>query len=120
MDYPQSLKYLSSLIDREKKDSKDYNISLQNFKEKLEIFGNPQNTLKGFLIGGTKGKGSTSHAIEAICRKAGYTTGLFTSPHLFSYRERIILNGKPIKEDIFSSLIEEISERVTGISVLRL
>lgn len=117
MDYTQSLKYLSSLTDREKKDSKDYRISLYNFKKDLKPFGNPHKKLKGFLIGGTKGKGSTSHIIEAICRKAGYTTGLFTSPHLFSYRERIKINGEPITKRKFASLMEEIAEKNTDLSV---
>jgi dihydrofolate synthase/folylpolyglutamate synthase len=117
LDYSQSLKYLSSLTDREKKDSKNYRISLDKFKKDLKSFGNPHKKLKGFLIGGTKGKGSTSHMIEAICRKAGYTTGLFTSPHLFSYRERILLNGKKIPKYKFASLMEEIAEKNTDLSV---
>ncbi len=117
MNYPQALNYLSSLIDREKKDSIKYKNSLKNFREHLKLFGNPHKKLKGFLIGGTKGKGSTAHIIESICRKAGYRTGLFTSPHLLSYRERIRLNGKPISRVKFTSLIEEISELSTDISV---
>jgi dihydrofolate synthase / folylpolyglutamate synthase len=117
LDYPKSLKYLSSLIDREKKDSKNYRISLDNFKKNLKHFGNPHKKLRGFLIGGTKGKGSTSYTIESLCRKAGYTTGLFTSPHLITYRERIRLNGKQISEQSFASLMEEIAIRNTNLSV---
>jgi len=117
LDYSEALNYLSFLIDREKKESKDYSISLKNLKKNLELFGNPHEKLKGFLIGGTKGKGSTAYIIESICRKAGYTTGLFTSPHLFSYRERISLNGKPISKDTFASLMEEISRKISDMSV---
>ena len=109
MDYTQSLKYLSSLIDREKKPLIEYKKSLAYFRKRLKIFGDPHEKIKGFLIGGTKGKGSTAHIVESICRKAHKSTGLFTSPHLISYRERIKLNGKPISKAKFAALIEEIS-----------
>jgi dihydrofolate synthase/folylpolyglutamate synthase len=117
LDYSQSLKYLSSLIDREKKPSTEYKKSLMYFKENLKTFDNPHEKLKGFLIGGTKGKGSTAHIVEAICRDAGYSTGLFTSPHLTSYRERVKINGEPIAKSDFASLMEEISQNSTGLSV---
>jgi dihydrofolate synthase/folylpolyglutamate synthase len=117
LNYNQAISYLSSLVDREKKDNIKYKTSLEPFKKHLELFGDPHKKLKGFLIGGTKGKGSTAHIIEAICRKAGYTTGLFTSPHLLSYRERILLDGKQISKNKFSSLIEEIAGKNTDLSV---
>jgi len=117
LNYSQSLSYLSSLIDREKKNGIKYRKSLKSFKEHLKIFGNPHKKLKGFLIGGTKGKGSTAHIIESICRASGYKTGLFTSPHLISYLERIKINGEPISSDRFASLTEEVSKGKTGISV---
>ncbi|MEO0294060.1 MAG: folylpolyglutamate synthase/dihydrofolate synthase family protein [candidate division WOR-3 bacterium] len=110
MNYPEAIQYLSSLIDRERKNIK-YEKDLERFKESLEIFKNPQKRLKGFLIGGTNGKGTTAHIIESICRKAGYKTGLFTSPHLVSYRERIRINGEPISKRKFTSLIEEIKNK---------
>ncbi|MBN1694809.1 bifunctional folylpolyglutamate synthase/dihydrofolate synthase [candidate division WOR-3 bacterium] len=117
MNYTRSLKYLSSLVDREKKGSKKYKISLRKFREDLKKIGNPQKKLKGFLIGGTKGKGSTAYIVESICRNANFKTGLFTSPHLISYRERIRINGKPITKAKFVSLIEEIAETDTDLSV---
>lgn len=117
MDYNQSLKYLSSLTDREKKTQIKYEKSLDSFRKHLKSFGNPQRKLRGFLIGGTKGKGSTAHIVESICRKAHFKTGLFTSPHLNSYRERIKVNGKPIPKNKFASLIEEISENNSDLSV---
>lgn len=117
MDYNQSLKYLSSLADREKKPQIKYEKSLAPFRGQLKFFGNPHEKLRGFLIGGTKGKGSTAHILESICRKAVYKTGLFTSPHLISYRERVKVNGKPIAKAKFASLIEEISESNSDLSV---
>jgi len=117
LDYPEALAYLSSLVDREKNERKKYKTSLVNFREQLEKFSDPQKKLKGFLIGGTKGKGSTAYVVESICRKAHFKTGLFTSPHLISYRERIKINGKPISKAKFASLIEEIAERDADLSV---
>ena len=117
MNYPQALKYLSSLVDREKKPPIKYKKSLKSFKEHLKLFENPHKKLKGFLIGGTKGKGSTAHIVESICRSAHKRTGLFTSPHLISYRERIKINGKPITEAKFAALIEEISRCNIDLSV---
>lgn len=58
--------------------------------------GNPQQRFKSVHIGGTNGKGSTSHMLAAILQKAGYKTGLYTSPHLKDFRERIRINGKMI------------------------
>jgi dihydrofolate synthase/folylpolyglutamate synthase len=117
LDYPKALKYLSSLVDREKKVSRKYKISLRKFREDLKKFSNPQRKLKGFLIGGTKGKGSTAYIVESICRNANFKTGLFTSPHLISYRERIKINGEPITKAKFAALIEEIAEADTDLSV---
>jgi dihydrofolate synthase/folylpolyglutamate synthase len=117
LNYPEALSYLSSLIDREKKNGIKYNKSLESFKEHLNIFGNPHKKLRGFLIGGTKGKGSTAHIIESICRASGYRTGLFTSPHLISYLERIKINGEPISTEKFAYLTKEVSSRKNKISV---
>ncbi len=61
--------------------------------------GNPQNQFKSIHVGGTNGKGSTSHMLAAILQTAGYKTGLYTSPHLKDFRERIRINGEMISED---------------------
>ncbi|QNK62017.1 bifunctional folylpolyglutamate synthase/dihydrofolate synthase [Pedobacter sp. PAMC26386] len=63
-----------------------------------ENLGNPQDKFKTIHVGGTNGKGSTSHMLAAILQKAGYKTGLYTSPHLKDFRERIRVNGEMIKE----------------------
>jgi dihydrofolate synthase/folylpolyglutamate synthase len=117
MNFSQAEKYLNSLIDREKSQRAKYPESLDHFRRFLIDIGNPHKSLKGFLIAGTKGKGSTAHLIDAICRVAGYSTGLYTSPHLTSYRERIKINGKLISKERFASLIEELSMVKQKISV---
>ncbi len=64
-----------------------------------EAFGNPHTTFPTIHVGGTNGKGSTAHTIAAILQSAGYRTGLFTSPHLIDFRERIRVNGQMISEE---------------------
>lgn len=66
-----------------------------------KAFGNPHKCYPSIHVGGTNGKGSTAHSLAAILQSAGYRTGLFTSPHLLDFRERIRVNGHMIdKEDV--------------------
>ena len=108
MTYKEALEYLDSFIDYEKMSFFDYKESLrlermQRFSEKL---GNPHSDLRCIHIAGTKGKGSTAAMVASILKKAGYKTGLYTSPHLVSFRERIKINDEPISESELSGFIE--------------
>jgi len=77
--------------------------NLDNTIALCNALGNPQTQFKSIHIGGTNGKGSSSHAVAAVLQSAGYKTGLYTSPHLKHFSERIRVNGEPISEnDIFS------------------
>ena len=67
--------------------------------------GNPEQNLKCIHVAGTNGKGSTSHMLASIFQEAGYTVGLYTSPHLKDYRERIKINGEVISEDFVCDFI---------------
>jgi dihydrofolate synthase / folylpolyglutamate synthase len=67
--------------------------------------GNPEKNLKCIHVAGTNGKGSTSHMLASILQEAGYTVGLYTSPHLKDYRERIKINGIEISEDFVCDFI---------------
>ncbi|RYF21570.1 MAG: bifunctional folylpolyglutamate synthase/dihydrofolate synthase [Flavobacteriales bacterium] len=67
---------------------------LHNTLAMCQALGNPQHQFKSIHVAGTNGKGSTSHMLAAIFQKAGYKTGLYTSPHLKDFRERIRINGK--------------------------
>lgn len=69
--------------------------------------GNPEQHLKCIHVAGTNGKGSTSHLLASVLQEAGYTVGLYTSPHLKDYRERITINGQPISEDYVCRFIAE-------------
>lgn len=64
-----------------------------------EHFGHPHNQYKCIHIAGTNGKGSSSHTLAAILQSQGYKVGLFTSPHLVDFRERIRVNGEMVSEE---------------------
>lgn len=71
---------------------------LVNISKLCAALGDPQNKFKAIHIAGTNGKGSTSHMLAATLQEAGYKTGLYTSPHLVDFAERIRINGTPIKQ----------------------
>ena len=79
-----------------------YNISLI-----CNHLDNPQNNFKSIHVGGTNGKGSCSHMMSSILQQSGYKVGLYTSPHLLDFRERIKINGKMITRDYVSNFINE-------------
>jgi dihydrofolate synthase/folylpolyglutamate synthase len=83
---------------------------LDNTWALLELVGNPQIGLKTVHIAGTNGKGSTSHMIAAVLQLAGYKTGLYTSPHLKDFRERIRINGVMIPEEEVVAFVNEYHE----------
>lgn len=69
--------------------------------------GNPERHLKCIHVAGTNGKGSTSHLLASVLQEAGYKVGLYTSPHLKDYRERIAINGTPISEEYVTDFINK-------------
>ncbi|MCB9252500.1 MAG: bifunctional folylpolyglutamate synthase/dihydrofolate synthase [Flavobacteriales bacterium] len=78
-----------------------YKTDLKNTLDLCSALGNPEKNFKSIHIAGTNGKGSTSHALAAIFQTHGYKTGLYTSPHLVDFRERIKINGEMIpKEEV--------------------
>src|SRR5688500_3615482 len=73
--------------------------NLDNTVALCEALGNPHHRFKSLHVAGTNGKGSTSHMMASILQQAGYKTGLYTSPHLKSFTERIKINGFDITSD---------------------
>jgi dihydrofolate synthase / folylpolyglutamate synthase len=69
--------------------------------------GNPHRKFKSIHVAGTNGKGSTSHSVAAVLQVAGYKTGLYTSPHLKSFTERIRVNGTEIPEEKVIEFVEQ-------------
>lgn len=82
-----------------------YKEDLTNIKVLAMHLGNPQNELKCIHVAGTNGKGSTSHMLASVLQEAGYKVGLYTSPHLKDFRERIKINGKEISEDFVCEFV---------------
>lgn len=80
-------------------------LGLERISKILEILGNPHDKLKYIHVAGTNGKGSTSAMLSTIFTCAGYKTGLFTSPHILDYTERIRIDNKKITKDEFADLI---------------
>ncbi len=91
MTYPETVQYLESFINYEKIPVYPYreSLKLERVKNFLATINNPQDSLKCLHIAGTKGKGSTCAFVAYILRQAGYKVGLYTSPHLSDFRERI-------------------------------
>ncbi len=82
-----------------------YKVDLSNTWLLANHLGNPEQNVKTIHIAGTNGKGSTAHLLASVLQEAGYQVGLYTSPHLKEYRERIKINGKPISKRYVSSFI---------------
>ena len=84
-------------------------LELDRIRKVLENLGNPQDSLKYIHVAGTNGKGSTCAMLDSILREAGYKVGLYTSPHIFEYTERIKINGQEISKEDFANLFEEVA-----------
>lgn len=86
------------------------NLGLERISSVLKLLGNPQDKLKCIHVAGTNGKGSVCAIIASILQKAGMKTGLYTSPHIFEYTERIKINDVDIDKDDFAKYVFEICE----------
>lgn len=107
MNYVQTLHYLYSRLPMfSKLGASAIKKDLTNTIELCRRLGNPENKIKTIHVGGTNGKGSVSHMLAAILQTAGYKTGLYTSPHLRDFRERIRVNGEMISEEIVIAFVE--------------
>lgn len=84
------------------------NLGLERISQILDLLGNPQDSLKCIQVAGTNGKGSVCTMLDAILKEAGYKTGLYTSPHIFEYTERIRINQEEISKEDFSRYYENI------------
>ena len=90
-------------------------VGLEHTYELLKRCGNPQNDLKTIHIAGTNGKGSTSVMLQSILRKAGLKVGLYTSPHLVSFNERIRINGAPVSNSFIMDFMKKINDDIDEI-----
>ena len=108
MDYQGTLTYLyNSTPMFQQVGGSAYKEGLENTLALDEHFGHPHRQFRTIHVAGTNGKGSCSHTIAAILQEAGYSVGLYTSPHLVDFRERIRVNGQPIPEEYVIRFVEE-------------
>jgi dihydrofolate synthase/folylpolyglutamate synthase len=108
MNYQQTLTYLFEQLPMYQRMGKAaYKADLTNTIELCKILGNPENKFKSIHIAGTNGKGSTSHMLASVLQEAGYKVGLYTSPHLKDFRERVKINGEMISENQVIDFVEQ-------------
>lgn len=110
MTYEKARAYLDDLCDAGIK------LRLSNTKNCLKLLGNPHQELKIIHIGGTNGKGSTAVFIASMLQAAGYKVGLYTSPHLISFRERLIINSKQISKKEVAELVTKIKSHILKVN----
>ncbi|MBC7696482.1 MAG: bifunctional folylpolyglutamate synthase/dihydrofolate synthase [Burkholderiales bacterium] len=108
MNYQQTLDYLFAKLPMYQRDgAAAYKANLDNTIAICNALGNPEKKIKCIHVAGTNGKGSSSHMLAAILQQAGYKTGLYTSPHLVDFRERIKINGKMIPKVEVVKFVED-------------
>lgn len=116
MTYQQTLSYLLTKLPLfSQVGVAAYKKDITNTILLCEAAGNPQDKIKSIHVAGTNGKGSVSHMLAAIFQQSGYKTGLYTSPHLKDFRERIKINGHFIKKDFVVGFVEKmkpVSEKI--------
>ena len=107
MTYSEAIEFLfNSLPVFQREGASAYKPGLGTSHALDDIFGNPHFAYPTIHIAGTNGKGSTAHTIAAVLARAGYKTGLYTSPHIFDFRERIRVNGRKISEKVVVDFVE--------------
>ena len=112
MDYEAAIQYLQSFSDFERTGSFTARPDLRPMLSLLARLEDPQRGRLTVHVAGSKGKGSVCAMVESILRKAGFRTGLFTSPHLHSYRERVRVGGRPISEETLARLAATLAPAV--------
>ena len=116
MNYQQTLDYLFARLPMFSRiGAEAIKKDLTNTRKLCAVLGNPEKSLRTIHVAGTNGKGSVSHMIAAIFQSAGYKTGLYTSPHLHDFRERIKVNGIMIGEDDVVAFTQNIQPHIETI-----
>ena len=109
MTYAEALHYLyNSLPQFSNTGIKAFKVDLKNTLALCEYLGNPEREIKTIHVAGTNGKGSVSHMLSAIMQENNFKTGLYTSPHLQDFRERIKINGEMVPESFVADFVEKI------------
>lgn len=116
MTYQETLAYLFAQLPMYQREGKSaYKKDLTNTIRLLEHLDNPHRTFKSVHIAGTNGKGTSAHGIAAILQTAGYHTGLYTSPHLKNFTERIRIDGREVEKKFVVEFVHRIKSVITDI-----
>jgi len=116
MNYEQTIEYLFAKLPMFSRiGSGAIKTGLGNTIALCKFLDNPQNKFKTVHVAGTNGKGSVSHMLASIFQAAGYKTGLYTSPHLKDFRERIKVNGEMVSKDFVTDFTKKIEPIIEGI-----
>lgn len=108
MTYPETLEWLFAQLPMYQREGQAaYKANLDNTLRLDEHFGHPHRQFKTIHVGGTNGKGSVSHMLASILQEAGYKTGLYTSPHLKDFRERIKINGEMMPREYVVDFVRQ-------------
>ena len=111
MNYSETIEYLFNKLPIYQRSGKSaYKADIGNIVKASEILGYPHLNFKSVHIAGTNGKGSTAHMISSVLQESGYKVGLYTSPHLKDFRERIRINGEMISEKSVIEFVDEYKE----------
>src|SRR5688500_10985416 len=117
MTYTETIDYLFSRLPMfSKMGAAAIKSDLTNTKKICSALGEPQEKFKSIHIAGTNGKGSCSHMIAAVLQECGYKTGLYTSPHLREFRERIRINGEMISKNFVVGFTEKVKTLIEAIN----
>jgi dihydrofolate synthase/folylpolyglutamate synthase len=119
MTYEQAIDFWFGRVNYEQRSPKPSDLKLDRMRALLSHLGNPQDRLRIVHVAGSKGKGSTSAMLANMLRRAGYRTGLFTSPHLCHVEERIQVDGVPIRDDELAALMKSVAPTVLGVDAGR-
>lgn len=116
MTYEETLEYLYARLPMYQRQGKiAYKKDLTNTIKLMDYLDNPHEKFRSIHIAGTNGKGTSAHGIAAILQKSGYKVGLYTSPHLKSFTERIRINGQEVNESFVISFVERIQPAIDEI-----
>jgi dihydrofolate synthase / folylpolyglutamate synthase len=116
LSYPETLTYLyENLPVFHRVGSAAYKKDIRNTVILCEILGNPQRKFKSIHVAGTNGKGSSSHMLASVLQTCGYVTGLYTSPHLKDFTERVKINGREIEQQFVVDFVNRIKPLIDEI-----
>ena len=107
MNYKETIDWLEKIPTSFDSNYDNYELKLNSIKSFLDFLESPQDNLKIIHVGGTNGKGSTCHIISSILQEHGFSTGIFSSPHLYDFKERIKINSNYIDENFIVDFVND-------------